>query len=756
MKFIIPKPAFNKPTSTVLVSADNQLMGARIAEDEQWRFPKLDTVPDKFKKCILAFEDKHFYKHLGINPVSVLRALKANLKHGRIKQGGSTLTMQVARLYEDGKARTYTQKLKEMLLSVHFELNYSKEEILNLYCTHAPFGGNVVGLETASWRYFGRAANHLTWSESAVLAVLPNAPSLIFPGKNEEMLRSKRNSLLVELRDLGHITEEEFQLAQLEALPRRPEPLPRIAPHLLDKAVSKNKGERVEVDILAALQSRSQEIINTYSDQYSFNEIYNASAVILETKTGKVLSYIGNSTNSKIHQNAVDVVYANRSTGSLLKPFLYAENLSSGEILPKMLLTDIPTFISGYSPENYHKTHDGAVPANEALYRSLNVPFVRLLREYGVDRFHKKLNALGMGTLKNNSGHYGLSLILGGAEGKLMELTSMYASLGRCLVNYDGETKNDHLNYFTSHWRSSEDVIYTSEKSTLSPAAIYDTFYALREVKRPLGEEGWRSFGGSRRVAWKTGTSFGSRDAWAIGCTPEYTIGVWVGNADGEGRSGLTGVGYAAPIMFDLFNELPQTTWFEKPYDEYREMHLCSESGHLASTSCSEIDTVLVTDTELKTGVCPYHKTVHLNGDKSFRVSQACYSGEIISEKWFELKPAQAWFYKLRSPTYKSLPPYLDGCAGKDEKVMEFIYPKFPNRIYIPKYLKGEQGRAVFELAHLKPGHKVYWYLDNNYLGLTVDLHQMEITALEGKHSILVVDEEGNELLKSFEVLSKG
>ncbi len=477
--------------------------------------------------------------------------------------------------------------------------------------------------------------------------------------------------------------------------------------------------------------------------------------MILETKTGRVIAYVGNSTISNEHGNAVDVIKSRRSTGSLLKPFLYASTLSKGEILPRKLLTDIPTFISGYAPENYHQTFDGVVSANEALYRSLNVPFVRLLREHGIKRFYDQLRLMKMNTLDKSSGHYGLALILGGAVGRLIELASMYAGMGRVLINYDGGLSGGQQNFFNSEWHGGIPNEYDNDIPNLSPAAVYETLNALTEAKRPLGEQGWKSFGSSKKIAWKTGTSFGNRDAWAIGTTPEYTVGVWVGNADGEGRSGLTGLGFAAPVMFKLFEELPGTSWFEKPFDDYTETLICQESGHVANANCPNAEKSLIPQVELNVSPCPYHQWHHLDEKEMFRVSSNCESPEnMIHKSWFVLQPAQEWYYRLKSPTYKSLPPIRPDCAGEEDALMEFIYPKSPNKIYLPKYLDGKKGSAVFELAHRDPAQQIFWHLDGKYLGLTKDFHQMEIATSKGKHTLLVTDEAGNELIKQFEVLS--
>ena len=247
--FCLPKHLFKDPTATVITSNKNELLGAIIADDGQWRFPENDSVPDKFKTCIIAFEDEYFYNHPGFNPISIFKALKENIDSGEIKRGGSTITQQVIRLSRKGKRRTYWEKFKEIILATRLELRYDKDEILALYASHAPFGGNVVGLDAASWRYFNRNSEDLSWAESATLAVLPNAPSLIYPGKNQLQLLKKRNRLLKKLLDNQTIDSLTYRLSISEGLPQKPYPLPQIAPHLLQTIAKTDKGQRIKTSV---------------------------------------------------------------------------------------------------------------------------------------------------------------------------------------------------------------------------------------------------------------------------------------------------------------------------------------------------------------------------------------------------------------------------------------------------------------------------------------------------------------------------
>ena len=596
--FCLPWQLFKDPTATVITSKNNELLGANIATDGQWRFPQNDTIPEKFKTCIIQFEDEYFYNHFGFNPGSIYKAMRDNLSSGNVKRGGSTLTQQVIRLSRKNKKRTYFEKGVEIILATRLEFRTSKKQILAYYCSNAPFGGNVVGLDAASWRYFNRSANQLSWAESALLAVLPNAPRLIYPGKNHHQLLKKRNLLLQKLLQNKVIDKLTYQLSIAESIPEKPYPLPQIAPHLLQKVSKMYNGKHIQTTIDMRLQERVNLIVQSRYNQLSQNEIYNAAILVLDVKTRRVLAYVGNTPTDKAHQKDVDVIDKPRSTGSILKPFLFTAMLDSGDILPNTLVADIPTQFGSYNPENYNKTYDGAVSASRALSRSLNVPSVRMLQEFGLDRFHHYLKALHLKDLKYNANHYGLSLILGGAESNLWDLCKNYAALSSTL-NHFSETSSEYFSneFCEPTFLGSETLDFgkkSTEKTLFDAASIYLTYESLKEVNRPESDENWEFFDSSKQIAWKTGTSFGFRDAWAIGTTKDYVVGVWVGNADGEGRPGLVGVQAAAPILFDVFDVLPKSDWFSKPFDEMQEVEICKKSGYRASQNCDEIETKFI------------------------------------------------------------------------------------------------------------------------------------------------------------------
>lgn len=746
----LPPTYFNFPTSTVIESSNGELLSASIAEDGQWRFPLMDSVPIKFKHCIIQFEDRTFENHIGVSAIAIGRAIKQNLQSGRVVSGGSTITMQTIRLMRENPSRTFFEKFKEFFLATRLESKIDKSTILRYYATYAPFGGNVVGLNTAAWRYYRKPAHELTWSQTATLAVLPNAPSLIFPGKNHHLLEEKRNRLLTRLLEIHIISKEEYALALLEPLPDKPHPLPQNAPHLLADIVKKGgKGIRTKTTIHQGYQKEINKIIQRKSKLLRSNNINNAAVIVIDVKTNQVISYNGNVKGLGFnHNEAVDLIQAERSSGSILKPFLYAQAFNNGVISPYSLLPDIPTHYKGYAPENYMQTFDGAVPAHTCLSKSLNVPAVRLLEKVELHNFYHKLQDLELSSIKYPATHYGLSLVLGGAETKLWDLVRAYSSMAQTLNHYpkhDVDSVNS-FNYLTSNQRK-------SLNNDFSPSSIYHTFESMLEVVRPGNEVNWKVFSTSRKLAWKTGTSFGFRDAWAVGVTPEYIVGVWVGNASGEGRPGIIGVKAAAPILFDVFNILPNTSWFKPPINDLTTIEICTKSGNKASSNCETIEKKLLSKSMEKLELCEYHQLIHLDASERYTVNSDCYDVyKMHPAKWFKLPPLMEYYYKMHHSDYLPIPPAHPSCSLHQKKTIALIYPKKNSKIHIPIEIDGEKGFTIFEATHAEKDAILYWHIDNHFVGTSATLHQIKVAPTVGKHILKIVDEVGNEISQYFTI----
>ncbi len=756
--FCLPKPLFQSPTSTVIVDENHDLLGAKIADDGQWRFPHSDDVPEKFKIAIITYEDQYFYKHLGVNPVAIVHAAKTNIKAKSIKRGGSTISQQTIRLARNNPKRTYVEKAKEAMMAIRLELGYSKSKILSYYASNAPFGGNVVGIHAASWRYFGRDIQDISWAEAATLAVLPNSPGLIHPGRNRQELKEKRDALLLRLLEKKNIDTFTYEIAIQEPLPEEPHALPRHAPHLTERVNQQYSGDMIVTSIDKQWQLQANRIVTSHQSQLSQNQIHNTAAIIIDVKSRTVKAYVGNSSSNSENQNQVDCIISPRSTGSTLKPFLYAAALDDGLFLPKSLVADVPTYYNNYTPKNFSESFSGAVPANSALAKSLNIPAVRLLDEYGIPKFHSVLQDLELNDIKYKASHYGLPLILGGAESSLWDLTRAYTGMASTLTHFN---ENEGL-YFRgefqtlSYLKEEESPILKPNKQqeVFSASSIWHTMNALVEAKRPGKEKAWEYYSNSQKVAWKTGTSFGNKDAWAIGVSPNYVVGVWVGNADGEGRTGNTGLATAAPILFDLFDILPPSNeWFAPPVQELYTTEVCRLSGQLAKPSCTEIVTEYVSELGLETKACSYHQLVTTNLTGEYQVNLNCMEKELVKQKsYFVLPPKQAMYFSKQNISYTDLPPFHPNCVGNNDETFSIIYPQAQAEVSIPQNIKGDEESIVAKVATKNRDMKLYWYLDDQFLGTTKTIHQMELNPNLGKHVLGIMNTEGVQMFQVFYV----
>lgn len=729
--------------ATVLNDRNGNLLGAIIAQDGQWRFPIPDSIPNKIEQCILHFEDQYFFQHPGINPVSILRAAYQNTRNGKVVSGASTITMQLARMMEN-KNRNLYQKVVESLIALKLEMKYSKSTILRKYLAIAPFGGNVVGIETASWRYFERPSHLLSWGEAASLAVLPNNPGAIFPGNSEVEFKLKRDRLLKKLFKNEVIDSLTYELSLLEDLPSGPYPIPQKASHLLHTARKIKRGEFIQSTLDRFWQSKTTEVIERFHRDLKTNSVENIAAVVIDLKSSEILAYVGNTNDPAADGNQVDIIQKPRSPGSSLKPILYAYALDKGVILKNSLLPDIPTFFGGFSPKNFSGGYEGAVAADEALVKSLNIPMTYLLKDYTYEQFHYDLKQLGFSTLVEEPGHYGLSLILGGAEVTLWDLSNAYIKLFQQLKY--GESWN------ISYLQSEKKKAYLS----IDPKSIWQTFQAMTELSRPSDEAQWKKYKSSQLISWKTGTSFGFRDAWAVGLNGDIFVGVWVGNADGEGRPGLTGIQVAAPVFLELINLGDHDKdWLDqlKPLS-FQKVGVCSTSGMLGSPYCP-IKESEVGDHWQNTELCPYHHQVFLDKSGHYRVNSSCYDmNQMVKVHSFSLPPSMGYYYSKSHPDYSGAPPFLDTCKTNFSNPIEIIYPNNKSEIYIPKELNGENGEVVLEASHRNINEKLFWTIDDKFFGSTTNEHRLSVFLNKGQHQLILCDAQGNELARNFSVIS--
>ncbi len=738
-------PVFKNEFSTIVYDYHHIPLSVFTNNSGQWQYPpeKNAPIPEKLKQCVLTFEDQWFYRHPGINPFAVARALWQDVRAGKIISGASTITMQVARISHPEK-RTWLNKFWEAYTALWLEVHHSKQEILRMYLTHAPYGGNIVGYRTAGFRYFGKEPGELTWAEAALLAVLPNAPGLMTPGKNRNLLIQKRNRLLKRLIKNNIISMETYKLAVREPIPGHLFPFPRRIPHLASHLASNPawKGKAVFTTIDASIQNKAKRIAKRQSKYLEQLDIHNLAFLICDTQSGAIRAYVGSPDFFDRQNNGmVDGVRAPRSSGSVLKPFLYALAMDKGLILPESKIRDIPTYYGPFSPSNADKKFRGLIRANDALKFSLNVPAVRLLYSYGQADFYEDLKILGLKHLFRSAGDYGLPLIIGGAEVTVWEMARLYRGLGRM-----GRFGN--LHYIKNSTPS-------NDKQLISQGAAYRILNVLKNLRRPGSEYYLQLLEQERPIAWKTGTSYGQRDAWAIGVTPRWTISVWVGNFNGEGNPQLSGAQSAGPVLFDLFNMLSNDSgkiWFKEPVPALKTETLCAYSGYRATENCPKQIRVKAPVNAPVLKPCPWHKTLFVDDTHSWEVCSLCWTpGKYHTEKKLILPADVAQFLRNSGTIIPQTPEHNPNCpVHQNQNDLQILYPTPGAHLWVPRDYNGKYQRVVARAARAKPDGRIYWYLDERYLGFTQRKNEMALDLSIGKHRLLCLDDEGNQASCTF------
>ncbi|MFP4384124.1 MAG: penicillin-binding protein 1C [Spirochaetia bacterium] len=742
----LPPGPFPEDYSLVVQSRDGQVLRVYLNSEEQWILPprEQNMIPEKLITCVTRFEDRYFYRHPGVNPGAIVRAIYQNLTSGERISGASTITMQITRLIKP-KRRTVPNKLLEMLQALKIELLYTKNEIMALYMNHAPYGGNIYGYRTASYRYYGKEPAELTWAEAATLAVLPNAPGLISPETAPEALQIKRNRLLKSLYSGGILDDETLKLALTEPIPEGVIPFPVTAPHLADRVrreTGKTSGYLVTT-VDYTIQKGLERMLKYHAGYLSRLGIKNSFALIIENETGAVRGYAGSQDFfNDDTQGQIDGITSLRSTGSLLKPFLYALAMDEGQLLPETRIIDIPSQFGAFSPKNMNQEYSGLATVERALIQSLNVPAVRILHEYGLEGFYYFLEHAGISTLFRRPQDYGLPLILGGAEARGDEIAELFRGLAK-----GGEFGPIHYIEGTS-----------SENNTrlISPGAAYLTLEILKEVKRPGSEAFWNRYTGAAPLAWKTGTSYGQRDAWAAGVNPEWTIVTWSGNFTGEENPNLTSTSEAGKLLFDIFNfvtEGENPAWFLPPEGELVPVKTCLETGYRAGRYCDRTTVVMAPGAAQYITECPYHSRIYVTEDEQFRVTSLCWEpGNYKPLNVLVYPPGVSYFLSRSGTGTDTIPPLKEGCAGTAANPLEIIYPAEGAHLYIPRELTGELQKIPVRAAHREEGRKIFWYLNGEYLGTTLSDHSKPLVFSPGLQHLELVDDTGNRAKVSFSI----
>lgn len=722
-------PSLDLDYSKALFASDGSLLSAKLAKDEQWRFPIDEELPPTLKEAIIHFEDEYFYKHPGVNPVSIAKSFYINLKAKQIKRGGSTITMQIMRMYRGNNKRSYNQKLIEVLGALKLELLYSKEDILTMWASVAPFGGNTVGASTASWRYFQRPLKELSTAEFATLAVLPNAPSSIHLNKNRKKLKVKRDALLYKLYTNNKIDSIDYTLSLAEDLPNQLLKVPQDAIHLLDHLVKTYPDKHLFHSTLSiTYQSVFNDILQAQSDIYQFDGIDNAAGIIIDIEANEVLAYIGN-TKTKGQIRYVDCVQAPRSYGSLLKPFLYAQAIDQGYFSPRELIKDIPTSFDGFTPKNFDRQFRGVVSMDQMVSKSLNVPAVRVLNYVGLNTFHKLVtNDLNLSHINRDANHYGLSIILGGAESSMWDLSNAYKGL---VLNHKG-----HEEPF-GQVKVIKDEHVTSSKFSFHPVAASYTIEAMSSVHRPKEEQHFVKMNGDK-IAWKTGTSYGHRDAWSIGTNGKYVVAVWVGNESGEGVYDLTGGKKAAPILFKTLRHFDEGNNLDGEIHTSDIIEICQQSGMQKGKWCTQTtyeDTPKISH-QLRN--CDRHQIVKREAG--------------ILDTLFTLTPDEDYYYHQYTGVSFAQENNSNNSINSNLKI---IYPQKDAIIVLPKKLDSEYSDLKLEASSLNSNSKLFWFLDSMFIASTEAPHHLSTPLKHGLHALVINDQLGNSVEHNFEIVRR-
>lgn len=708
LNFLFPLPP--PPSySTLVTDRKGEVLHAFLSHDDKWRMKTelREIIPD-LRKAIIHKEDKYFYYHPGVNPAAVLRAVTNNLWQSRTTSGASTITMQVARLLEryhrGAHARTYGRKLTEMMRALQLEWHYSKDEILQLYLNMVPYGGNVEGVKSAALLYLGRMPDQLSLAQITALTIVPNRPTSLYLGRQNGRIVEERNRWLKQFLADGVFDADAIRDALAEPLEARRTEIPQIAPHL---AYRLKRRYPTIANIVTTLdrgrQDKVQQLAYNYHRRVRNLGIHNLSVLIVNNRTHQVEAYLGSADFADAeHGGQVDGIRAVRSPGSTLKPLVYAAAFDEGKVTPKTVLTDVPTDFRGYQPENYDQKFNGNVTVEKALAYSLNIPAVKVLEEVGLPLFVKKLKQAHFRQIGHDEHKLGLSVILGGCGVTLEELTGLFAT-------FANQGRYQPLSYTIGAAKAEAIPL-------LSPSAAFVVNEMLTLAVRPDLPNNYQSSYHVPRIAWKTGTSYGRRDAWSIGYNATYTIGVWAGNFSGDGVRELSGADIATPLLFHLFNSIDYNSdnqWFSPPA-AIKFRLVCSETGQVPNHFCESqvVDYFLplVSSPE----PCNHLQEVAVSADEAFAYCTSCRPEAGYAKKWYRrLSPELIAHYENEKISYQKVPEHNPRCTRVFAEQAPAIVSPAAGREYLIDKADPPQLMLAANTDH--EVKKVYWYLNDRF-----------------------------------------
>ncbi|NLR91322.1 penicillin-binding protein 1C [Flammeovirga agarivorans] len=718
----------------VLYSSNNEVIGATLNNEDKWRlYSSLDEVDPLFIDNILHKEDQHFYYHLGVDPLAIIRAFFNNIYSNKRTSGASTISMQVVRLLEP-KERTYYNKIIEMFRALQLECTYSKKEILEMYINIIPFGGNIEGIKAATVLYLQKNPGILSPAEACMLSIIPNRPTSLALGKQQDLIVSERNKWLERYYQGGLIDENALESAKVEPINLQRTSIPKIIPHLSRQLTNRFYDEsRIKTYININTQLKTQDLVKKYARRLRSIGINNAAAIIIDNHTREVISYVGSQDffDDKF-AGQVDGIQAKRSPGSTLKPLIYGIGFDRGLITPKTKILDVPTDFGNYSPLNYDEKFRGYITVEDALGKSLNIPAVATLEEIGVDHFTNKLITAGFNSIAQQKNRLGLSVALGGCGVTLEELTGLYASLG-------------NKGTYSSLRKSTFDKDSTNYQ-IISPESNYMIYEILSNLKRPDLPNNPQNSNNAPNIAWKTGTSYGRKDAWSIGYNKEYTVGVWCGNFNNEGSPDLTGAETATPLLFNIFRTLYPTVnskkeEFEIP-DQLFERLVCSSTGLIPEYFCDHTIEDSYIPTVSLTKKCSHRKLYFINPIESFSYCGKCLPKEGgYKKKFYNNYPEQlVRFYNDEKIPFETPPPHNPECKYTISGKPPTISSPVDGRTY---YILDHNTELELQAITANDVDYIYWYVNDQYVAkVNIEssfFYQFEV----GKNKISCTDDKG-------------
>jgi penicillin-binding protein 1C len=719
--------------STIVTDERDAVINAYLTPDDKWRMKtELEEISPLLRKTIIAKEDQYFYYHPGVNVLAIGRALLNNVVRMKRTSGASTITMQVARMLEP-RRRTLPVKFIEMFRALQLELKYSKNEILQLYLNLVPYGGNIEGVKAASLLYFRKNPDHLSLAEITALSIIPNRPSSLVMGRNNDVIVQERNRWLRKFSQDKVFTQKEIEDALSEPLTASRGVVPHYLPHLSYKLKRETNSHLIRTNIRLNTQLKVEKLVEDYVRSLRLSNIRNAAVVIIDNQTHKVITYVGSgSFTDTTDGGQVNGAAATRQPGSTLKPLLYGMCIDEGLMTPKTVINDVPVNYNGYAPENYDQKFNGSISMEYALEHSLNIPAVKSLRMLGKDELVNQLVSLDFKQVSKDRNKLGLSLVLGGCGTTLEELTGLFSAFAN-----EGIYEQPEYVRKVAHQRP-------RRVQVLSATASYMISDILSQVNRPDFPLNWQATERMPKIAWKTGTSYGRRDAWSIGYNQHFTVGTWVGNFSGQGVPELSGANTATPLLFKIFNTIDYDSdagWFAPPKNcQLRQV--CSVSGLPPSPYCTNVILDYFVPLVSSTTTCQHLQEVKISADSSISYCNDCAPAAGYIKKLYPvITPEMQEYYEVNGVAYQKIPTHNPDC----EKIFRGEAPQITSPLNGNEYFISKKDPEPLQLSATAGNDvtKLYWYINDRFYKATGVHEKQFFMPTEGAVKISCTDDKG-------------